>query len=154
VAALAGLLLVWFGSGCDSTPAAVEDDSGLRPGTFDMVFAVPDALFLPEPLKGQHNLTFRVAAPATSADDVTLVSSRLTPPEGPVQNDYLELAREELIIDETRWALRFRYVQGPYLVSFTVRDAGFGNLRIPVGCVVRPLEGPSFVASGCRLDRR
>ena len=66
--ALAGLVA------CGGDSTGPSDVSGLRPGTYTVKFELATTVATPEELRGRHDFTFRVNAPAESAADFELVA--------------------------------------------------------------------------------
>lgn len=126
---------------------------GLVAGTYMVIFELAPAVDTPAPLVGRHEFTFRVAAPAESPDDVTLLSSRQVPLEDPAREGYLVLDRDALSIEPRRWQIRFPYAEGDFAVSVTLGETDSGNLVVLTGCFGRAGEFASYLGAGCRLER-
>ena len=144
----AGLLgLAVAGCGDATGPAA-----GLSPGTYSVKFELPPTISIPIELRGRHDFTFRVRAPAASASDVDLISARRTPIDEAPVFDYLVLDPTTLIVDQERWQIRFPYAQGDFSVSVTLRGLEGGGITAPSGCYGRWEPSASFLGTGCVIE--
>lgn len=133
--------------------AGPSDAPGLRAGTYDSKFELYRSISTPDALVGKHEFTFRVVEPATSVADVQLLSSRLTPDEGPAIRDYLVLDPEMLRIEADEWRIRFPYAEGSYAVSITLQDLGNGSFRIDTTCFARSGSN-AYLGASCLVERR
>ena len=111
------------------------------------------AITIPEALWGRHEVTFRVNAPAASASDVELVTSRLIPESGPTQDGYLVVDPALIQLNEGRWSLRFPYASGGYAVTWNMVELDNGVVTISPGCLGAVEGGGTYQGAGCRLDR-
>jgi hypothetical protein len=119
-------------------------------------FELGTTIGTPEALRGRHDFTFRIAAPAASAADFTLVSSRRTPPllDGPPVDGYLRVDPSELDIGAERWQVRLPYVDGDFAVSVTLRGTDSGGVSSSAGCFGRARANASFLGAGCVIERQ
>ena len=147
--ALAGLVA------CGGDSTGPSDVSGLRPGTYTVKFELATTVATPEELRGRHDFTFRVNAPAESPADFELVSSRRTPPQPePVVNSYLRVDPDLLDLSDVRWQVRLPYADGDFAVSVTLRSTESGGLSAPAGCYGRAGATASYLGAGCVIDRQ
>ena len=147
--AVGGALVTAASGGCAD---ASGPSAGLSPGTYSVKFELPPTISIPAELQGRHDFTFRVRSPASSVDDVALVSSRRIPPEQPAEFDYLVLDPSTLIIDAKRWQIRFPDAQGAFSVSVTLLGVDGGGIVAPSGCYGRFEPSASFLGTGCVIE--
>jgi hypothetical protein len=142
----------WMALGAAGCGDASGPTAGLSPGTYSIKFELPPTISIPIELRGRHDFTFRVRAPAASVSDVDLVSSRRIPPDEPAEFDYLVLDPTALIVTEERWQIRFPYAEGDFSVSVTLRGIEGGGVVAPSGCYGRWEPDASYLGAGCVIE--
>jgi hypothetical protein len=148
--AAAGVFTALAACGDETGPSA-----GLTPGTFAVKFELAATVATPAELRGRHDFTFRVRAPATSVEDFELLGSRRLPPgDVPAEFEYLRVDPDQLVIDESRWQIRLPYAEGDFGVSVTLRGIEGGGIVATAGCYGRAGASASYLGAGCVIERQ